>query len=282
MRSRFNMSLYRGMIIPKELLKIISKRIEFLRCIDEKLGKLDVKSNQMLEAINRRNSAEYYIVTKEKTADGEEKRQRTYVRKENRNKAVVLAQRDYDREIRKMIANELDLLSEIEKCWVPCEDLYSNLSLARKQLVKPVVDSEDDFVEKWSEFEYFGLGFDKNDASEFYTANGERVRSKSEIMIANTLSRRKIPYRYECPILINGKKYYPDFMVLNKRTREVFVWEHLGMMDDREYVDRNIVKLKNYEDSGYILGKNLIITMEDNNYPISSKSIEKKIDAYLV
>ncbi len=282
MKSKFNMSLYRGMILPKEMVQIIGRRIEFLKNIDEKLGKIDMESNQMLEAISRRNSTEYYIVSKEKSQDGQEKREKRYVRKKDRDKAVALAQRDYDRNVRKAIANELELLSEIVKCWLPCEDLYENLPAARKNLVIPVIDPVDDFVKKWDEVEYMGLGFEKSDDSEFYTARGERVRSKSEIMIADALFRRNIPYRYECPIVIKGKKYFPDFMVLNKRTREVYIWEHLGMMGNIEYIDNNLIKLRKYEEAGYINGKNLIITMENLNCPISTKAINKKIDAYLV
>lgn len=39
------------------------------------------------------------------------------------------------------------------------------------------------------------------------TDKGERVKSKSELTIANALYRSKIPYKYECPIILhNGIK----------------------------------------------------------------------------
>ena len=37
------------------------------------------------------------------------------------------------------------------------------------------------------------------DAPLLETSRGERVRSKSEVIIADTLDRLKIPYRYEFP-----------------------------------------------------------------------------------
>ena len=68
------------------------------------------------------------------------------------------------------------------------------------------------------------------------TLRGERVRSKSEAMIADTLYRLKIPYKYECPLTIrrktgtsrNTKTIYPDFTCLNVRLRQEFVWEHFN------------------------------------------------------
>ena len=69
---------------------------------------------------------------------------------------------------------------------------------------------------------YQGKGFGEEDNTEYYTYKGERVRSKSEMIIANELFRNNIPYKYELPIeLENWNKkvtIYPDFTVLNKRT----------------------------------------------------------------
>ena len=67
----------------------------------------------------------------------------------------------------------------------------------------------------------------------FYTSKGERVRSKSEVIIADVLNREGVPYRYEYPIYIKGiGKIYPDFTVLNIGIRKEMIWDHFGMMDD--------------------------------------------------
>lgn len=48
----------------------------------------------------------------------------------------------------------------------------------------------------------------------------ERVRSKSEVIIADILNQEGIPYRYECPLQLKGwGKVYPDFTVLSERER---------------------------------------------------------------
>lgn len=74
-------------------------------------------------------------------------------------------------------------------------------------------------------FEYRGKGFDES-TSEFYTAKGEKVRSKSEVIIADVLSREGIPYRYEYPLYLKGiGKVHPDFTVLNVKQRKEIYWE---------------------------------------------------------
>lgn len=108
----------------------------------------------------------------------------------------------------------------------------------------------------------------------------ENVRSKSEVLIANELFNANKPYKYEHPLTLSGITYYPDFTVLNTRTRKEMLWEHLGKLDSTDYVSRNLNKLRIYESHGIILGKNLIITCEDSSHPLSVLSIRKKIKEF--
>ena len=73
---------------------------------------------------------------------------------------------------------------------------------------------------------------------------GERVRSKSEILIANSLNEMNIQYRYEYPIRISNTTFYPDFYILNLRRRKEYIWEHFGRMDDIEYARNAIRKIR--------------------------------------
>jgi exodeoxyribonuclease V alpha subunit len=60
------------------------------------------------------------------------------------------------------------------------------------------------------------------------------VRSKSEVIIANMLSERDIPFRYEVPLFApDGTFYLPDFTVVWRG--ENCYWEHLGRLDDEAY-----------------------------------------------
>ncbi len=60
------------------------------------------------------------------------------------------------------------------------------------------------------------------------------VRSKSEVIIANMLFDRGIPFQYEQPLYApDGTSYLPDFTITWRGTQ--YYWEHVGMLDKENY-----------------------------------------------
>lgn len=60
------------------------------------------------------------------------------------------------------------------------------------------------------------------------------VRSKSEVILANMLFERDIPFRYEAPLFArDGTFYLPDFTIT--WNGEDWYWEHLGRLDLKKY-----------------------------------------------
>jgi hypothetical protein len=96
------------------------------------------------------------------------------------------------------------------------------------------------------------------------TRSGIQVRSKSETIIANELDINGIPFEYEQQIwLRNGKPYLPDFTVFDS-TGEKIYWEHLGMLDNDNYISDWIRKEQDYARSGIsVENGNLIVTKDD-------------------
>lgn len=111
-----------------------------------------------------------------------------------------------------------------------------------------------------------------------YTEKGDYVRSKAEVIIANLLFIRGVPYIYERAIVINGHTVYPDFFIMNVRTGEIIIWEHLGMMGDEKYATKNVRKINEYIKAGFIPGKNLIITMESEGCPLDTEVVKTLIE----
>ena len=72
-----------------------------------------------------------------------------------------------------------------------------------RPLVTPVREPDEDFIAAWQHLPYTGKPFEIN-APEFFTCTGVRVRSKSEVIIADALNRAGIPFRYEFPASIKG------------------------------------------------------------------------------
>ena len=59
-------------------------------------------------------------------------------------------------------------------------------------------------------------------------------------------------------------------------------WEHLGLLDDPEYIARNLEKIDCYEENGIFLGDNLIITRETSEKPLNMKQVRRLIEHYLL
>lgn len=109
------------------------------------------------------------------------------------------------------------------------------------------------------------------------TANGELVRSKSEVIIANCLYYNKLEYVYEPELELEGKIKRPDFMIIDDDTGEKWYWEHCGMMTDPKYAKRWKEKKKFYEKNGIKEGKNLIVTYDDEHGGLDSAKIDSMI-----
>ena len=76
------------------------------------------------------------------------------------------------------------------------------------------------------------------------TLKGDRVRSKSEQIIADRLFINNIPYKYEYPIEINGIIYHTDFRILRMSDRKELFYEHFGKMGDEQYANDNIRSIR--------------------------------------
>ena len=117
---------------------------------------------------------------------------------------------------------------------------------------------------------------------------GEINRSKSEIIVGNVYESLKIPYSYEEKIyrpqdappeaweikhrLNIPDCYVPDFTVtLPDGTKKYH--EHLGRMDDEDYMETWKKKMILYYWAGVIPGKNLIITADDRYGGIDQQAI---------
>lgn len=193
-------------------------------------------------------------------------------------------QRWYDEKVLKQISSEImsleTFLATAEVTANQISKIFSNSSPKVKKYIKPVECSIEDYAADWSAIPYECKQMNQN-ITEYFTEKGERVRSKSELNIANALFKYNIPYKYECPLLLrSGVTIYPDFTVLNPYICEEVYWEHRGMMDDRDYAKHAVLRVKEYEKSGLFLGKNLIITEEISSAPLSTTEIEKIIGVY--
>ena len=197
--------------------------------------------------------------------------------------AKKLAQKDYDKRLLKVLEEQLKAIEQFLKNYDPYAPMkvYEKLSDPRKALVTNEFLTDEEYIKHWLDQPYKKMGF-KADAPEFYTSKGERVRSKSEVLIADALARHGIPYLYEFPVYEDGIiAAAPDFKCLNVRQRQDYYWEHLGMLDDEVYADNNVKKLNKYTMNQDFDETKLILTAETKKHPLNTRIIEEKIRRYL-
>ncbi len=206
----------------------------------------------------------------------------TYLPKNKSSLAALLAQKDYDQKIfaaaekeRKLITHCLSELKEIDRIHFEIvAGIFRSLSRHRQELIVPFIPTDEMFIRQWRSVSYEGKPFDE-DQQVLLTERGERVRSKSEVIIANYLEKEGIPYRYEYPLNLKGfGRVYPDFTILDVKNRRVVYWEHLGLMDNAEYADNAIRKITAYIRNGIIPGDSLLLTYETRNCPLSSHDMK--------
>ena len=207
----------------------------------------------------------------------------SYVRKEKIKQAQIIAQRDYEQSYLKTVEKEISDIERILKKNYSdrAKNCYSGIIEGRKNLVQPFEMSDEDFVKQWLEVPYKAKDFMENDETEYYTDKGERVRSKSEIIIANILKTLNIPYKYECPLKLGNIIVYPDFTILDVKERREKYLEHFGMMGDIDYVNTMVLKISTYEQNNIFLGDRLICTFESAMRPLNISALKNKLHALL-
>ncbi len=273
---------------PSFLEPLLTERLaEVSTLLEQKEQELKNAPEGSLRISKSRKTTQFYQITKTGDTHGK------YIAAKNYKLAKALAQKDYDKKLIATLKKELKFLEKtlraykwLQKSTTPVAQIFAKLNKFRRPLIHPASLPAEDFVKLWKSVQYTGKPFSEDDY-ELYTSQKERVRSKSEIIIADTLHRLNIPYRYEFPREIITEKgirrtFHPDFICLNIRTRQEFIWEHFGKMDDAEYASSAAQKLRLYEKNGIFPGKNLIISMETSTSPINSMQVEKTAKQYLI
>lgn len=250
--------------ITEERANMLAKLIEQKETALKKVPEGSLRANKYKQGF------QYYHYTSAQNPNGK------YLRNNEQKLIHALAQKEYDQKVLKSAYKEQLLLKKLNELYSEemLEDIYEKVVEGKQKLIHPVSIPERMYIEQWMGKAYEGLGF-REDAPEFYSDRGERMRSKSELLIANALHRNNIPYKYECPLELSAYGIvHPDFTILDAKNRKEIYWEHLGLMDDSEYRERSLNKLIWYELDGYMLGDRLIITFETSKQPLNSKWIE--------
>lgn len=296
---------------PSQIAAQLQERIEQLETLLAIKEKALKKAPEGSLRVSKSHGAVQYYQKIDK--DGKNGR---YLDSAHRDLAQKLAQKAYNIKLLPAIKKELALLqaalTKIQEATKGGEIPLVALELVNPEchaLVTTATLTDQQYAAAWLSQKYKRKPF-QPDSPELYTARGERVRSKSEVIIADTLNRLGVPYHYEFPLtlkiggrapvsrdLSNSSRatksrelttsstttltVHPDFLCLNLRTRQEFIWEHFGLMDDPDYAAKAVQKLQTYNQNDIHPGQSLVISTETTDFPLNTKHIENLINTFL-
>ena len=253
-----------------DIRKDLNVRYELLaRSIGEIENKLKLLPEGRIN-VKEQNGCTYYSLSKEgKTI---------YLSMNELETINGLLQKQYLSTVLKTNKKELSAIEKMSKLYPStlAEDVYDQLSEGRKSHIKPINVYDDAYAQKWMAAPYKRKPF-KKDMPEFYTTKDERVRSKSEIIIADRLRANGIPYRYECPLKVGKKIIHPDFTILRMSDRKILYHEHCGKMGDQKYIEDMLTRAKDYSLEDIILGDRLFYTFESEATPLDVTMLDMLI-----
>ena len=207
-----------------------------------------------------------------------------YLGNQNRKEALQLAEkmiaekkiRDYQNE-KRLLQRELAFQEKEPEAEVFLRQHQGIAALLREQEKQ----SEDPGL-KWKNTPYNrSLKYPENLK---YTTivPGLMVRSKSEAMIVASLERHGVPYHYDECIIINGEQIAIDFVCLNVRTGVIYYWDHRGMLDNLNYINKTLYCENLFLNNGYIPWINMIVTTETQDHPLDLQWVDIIIEQYLI
>lgn len=130
-------------------------------------------------------------------------------------------------------------------------------------------------TEDWSSADYLQSAY-MPEGKIHTTTRGLKVRSKSELLIAEKLYEHGVPFRYEQVLSVSGIQFAPDFTAKAGDGRLIY-WEHCGLTGNKKYMEKHKWKLSVYEKAGIVPWDNLIITYDDKYGVLNLSIVESEI-----
>jgi len=230
-----------------------------------------------LVVANNKGYISYYVMKK-----SENGRQCSYIPKGSIDYITALGDKRLAEISIKKLKEMLTAISMFKDSYVLLLDLADEFEM------KNILTSENTFLprkqfnENWSNEEYAPLGEVEGNGYDVVAMCGLPVRSKSEATIADILHDMGVSFKYEEKHMHkNGKISYPDFKIIHPVTGELIIYEHFGRMDDPGYVNRNLWKIDDLVEDGFVLNETLLFSFETKLHPLSPLYVKRKLEKAL-
>lgn len=260
----------------------LEHQVDLEKRLSKRFGQISGVGNHHLLASFQKGVLRYFLL---ETIDGV--RTRVYMNKSQQELRRQIQERYYLERAIPMCQKNIEMLEMLRDSYYSLEpeDIVKDAPLAYHEQENACrllygVENETRWKErKLKQKEKFKIPFPEGltDIAE----DGTQTRSKSESLIINQLNSKGIPYVYEFPMRLGGKIMWPDFVLWDrKHNREVLI-EHMGLMSQSDYIERQVDKLQIYIQNGYVPNVNLLLTFDDKDGNINVPAISKMIDAIM-
>ena len=183
-----------------------------------------------------------------------------------------------------LIAMDADIavLEKALKNYVPCDEssVMRDFVYKHPELASGIYRDASGLDEWAANYERKKDFYEESLAS--VSSSRDLMRSRGEIIIGEKLKEYGIPYRFEAKLDIPDLPYVPDFTIKRPRDGMIFYWEHIGDVNDEDYMAGNEHKFERYEEYGIVPWKNLIVTYDFENGGVNVPLIEAMIHAWLL
>lgn len=254
---------------------LLEEQFRLENTINKVKDRLDLAPEGSLRLSKSHNHVQYYCCK-------EENKSGNYISKNNFDLAHKLAQKSYDKKVLELAEKRLSQIRKITKDYTDdeIEKIFWNEHIERQKLIEPIELTWEQKVNEWKAREYKSKDF-QAEAPVILTEKGERVRSKSEKIMADYFYRNGIEYKYECPLYLKGMgMVYPDFTFLSRKRGKEIYWEHNGKVDEPAYARKMVRKINAYENNGIFVGERLILTYETEQTILNTSKIEELVKRY--
>ena len=134
--------------------------------------------------------------------------------------------------------------------------------------------------DEWAAAEYEASNY-RPEERRHTTSRGLKVRSKSELLIAEKLYEYSLPFRYEQVLHFPNVDLSPDFTV-RRADGKLFYWEHHGLTQRNDYMDWQKRKAELYASVGIVPWNNYIVTYDNEDGEIDLKVVDAQIRGRLL
>lgn len=262
------------------LKKELSKRMHFIQKSANYLNKLKLSSyTQSVRAAKHGKTFQYFLRSSVHDKTGK------YVKTKDLHLVKPIIQAEYEKKAIASVNKELKLLKNLINFYEQnksIEDIFTNFPEGKQAMTEPVVETSEQFLNKWMNKKYTPLPF-KDDDPEYFSKKDERMRSKSELLISGIMIDLGIHYVYEMPLkLKNGITIHPDFTIIDAKNGRILYYEHFGLMDNENYVNNAISKILEYQACGYYLGESLLVSFESSQMHLDTKAVQRMLEHFVV